>query len=315
MRRLGYRPVTKAFDTKADAERWARRIETDIDEGRHMEPSRVRVSEIIDAYQEDIEKTRETGRTKAQCLRTIVDEIGVMTLLQLTPVAIADWLRDSGRGPATSAQYLSYLGSALRHARHTRPGLVADPIPKAREILAHKRLIGPSKKRTRRPSREELDLLCGWFDSHSAMPMRDIIEFAVCTAMRAEEIARVTWADLDRKRKTLVIRDRKDPEDKLGNDQTVPVLESAMRVIERQEMVSERIFPYNHKTWSTIFPRACDDLGIADLRFHDLRHEGISRLFEMGYEIHEVAIFSGHKSWQNLKRYTQLKAADVRRLG
>ena len=47
-------------------------------------------------------------------------------------------------------------------------------------------------------------------------------------------------------------------------------------------------------------------LGIEDLRFHDLRHEGTSRLFELGHDIPRVAQHTGHRSWQNLQRYTHL---------
>jgi len=48
-------------------------------------------------------------------------------------------------------------------------------------------------------------------------------------------------------------------------------------------------------------------LEIEDLRFHDLRHEGISRLFEMGWTIPQVATVSGHRSWKILKRYSHLR--------
>lgn len=48
-------------------------------------------------------------------------------------------------------------------------------------------------------------------------------------------------------------------------------------------------------------------LGIKDLHFHDLRHEGISRLFEMAQTIPQVASVSGHRSWQSLKRYTNME--------
>ncbi|MGA8419323.1 MAG: tyrosine-type recombinase/integrase, partial [Pseudolabrys sp.] len=44
-----------------------------------------------------------------------------------------------------------------------------------------------------------------------------------------------------------------------------------------------------------------------DLRFHDLRHEGISRLFEMGRTIPQAAAVSGHRSWTSLKRYTHIR--------
>ena len=77
---------------------------------------------------------------------------------------------------------------------------------------------------------------------------------------------------------------------------------------------SEFIFPYSPKSVGAAFTRACHFLGIADLRFHDLRHEATSRLFEMGYQIQEVAQFTLHDSWNELKRYTNLKPENVRAL-
>ena len=65
---------------------------------------------------------------------------------------------------------------------------------------------------------------------------------------------------------------------------------------------------------STAFARACQILGIRDLRFHDLRHEATSRLFERGYAIQEVVQFTLHESWDDLKRYTNLRPKDVRDL-
>jgi len=55
-------------------------------------------------------------------------------------------------------------------------------------------------------------------------------------------------------------------------------------------------------------------LGIRDLRFHDLRHEATSRLFERGYQIHEVAQFTLHESWNELKRYTNIRPENVREI-
>ena len=69
----------------------------------------------------------------------------------------------------------------------------------------------------------------------------------------------------------------------------------------------ERIFPYSTDAISAAFTRACRFLGIEDLRFHDLRHEGISRLFEMGRTIPQAATVSGHRSWTSLKRYTHIR--------
>jgi integrase len=89
----------------------------------------------------------------------------------------------------------------------------------------------------------------------------------------------------------LLIRDRKDPREKKGNDQRIPLLDvsgyDAMKIIEEQGRYSNsregRIFPYNGKSIGTAFRRQCKDLKIEDLHFHDLRHEGTSRLFEAGF--------------------------------
>ena len=60
--------------------------------------------------------------------------------------------------------------------------------------------------------------------------------------------------------------------------------------------------------------RSCKALDIDDLRFHDLRHEGTSRLFEAGFPIEKVAMVTGHKDWRMLRRYTNLKPEDLHKL-
>ena len=74
------------------------------------------------------------------------------------------------------------------------------------------------------------------------------------------------------------------------------------------------ICPVEPRSIGAAFTRACHVLGIKDLRFHDLRHEATSRLFERGYQIHEVAQFTLHESWNELKRYTNLKPENLREL-
>jgi hypothetical protein len=82
--------------------------------------------------------------------------------------------------------------------------------------------------------------------------------------------------------------------------------------VQAQPHKSPYIFPYDPKSVSAAFTRACKLLGIKDLHFHDLRHEATSRLFERGYQIHEVAQFTLHDSWNELKRYANLKPENVR---
>ena len=123
------------------------------------------------------------------------------------------------------------------------------------------------------------------------------------------EIARLTWQDIDESKRLALVRDRKDPRRKAGNDQWVPLLGEAWTVLQRQPKVDgePRIFPIGESTVSKYFTEACKALDIPDLHFHDLRHEGTSRLFEEGFEIQQVALVTGHKDWRHLRRYTQLK--------
>ncbi|MGE7197201.1 site-specific integrase [Brevundimonas naejangsanensis] len=147
------------------------------------------------------------------------------------------------------------------------------------------------------------------------IPMGAVIRFAIATAMRQEEIFKVVWDDYTARTKMLTIRDRKDPREKAGNDQRIPLLSVSgfdpVALIEGQRPARSnadlRIFPFNHRSAGTAFTRACRSLGITDLHFHDLRHEGTSRLFEAGFQIQQVALVTGHKDWKMLRRYTHLR--------
>ncbi|WP_255573484.1 tyrosine-type recombinase/integrase [Deefgea tanakiae] len=98
--------------------------------------------------------------------------------------------------------------------------------------------------------------------------------------MRQGEIVGLRWADLNEADRTILIRDRKDPQEKLGNHQTVPLLGESFAIIQAQARADERIFPYHGDSVRARFERLCVLAGISDLTFHDLRHEGSSGLFE-----------------------------------
>jgi integrase len=102
----------------------------------------------------------------------------------------------------------------------------------------------------------------------------------------------------------------KDPERKDGNHIWCDLPQEAAAIIESMPKIDARIFPYISETIGTSFTRACKLLGIDGLHFHDLRHEGVSLLFEKGATIPLAAAVSGHRTWQSLKRY-----AHVRQIG
>jgi integrase len=192
-----------------------------------------------------------------------------------------------------------------------------EVVDQAREYCLKHRLIARSNRRQRRPTNAELEKLDGYFqtrDRHkcTVVPMRPMMWFAITSTRRESEICRLEHADNDLAALTGLVRDAKHPREKLGNHLRFKYTPEGWRIAQAQPVVAPFIFPYNPGTVSDAFTSACRILGIKDLVFHDLRHEAISRLFELGYDIHEVAQFSLHSSWEDLKRYTHLRPENVR---
>ena len=134
------------------------------------------------------------------------------------------------------------------------------------------------------------------------IPIGEIARFALATGMRQSEIARICWEDVDERRRTILVKDRKDPRKKDGNHQRVPLIDltgyDAWALLQARKPSGRepkgRIFPFCARSVGTAFRRACRALEIKDLRFHDLRHEATSRLFEAGLKIEHVALVTGH---------------------
>lgn len=200
----------------------------------------------------------------------------------------------------------------------------SEPVDLARIALKRLGLIGKGTERDRRPTREELNRLFRCFDDNErlTLPMTRIVQFAVATAMRLDEICRVEWRDLDVERRMLLIRDRKNPCNKTGNDQRIPLFDAtgfdawALVMAQGKQLgkLEGKIFPYNSRSVGTAFRRACIEVTVKDLHFHDLRHEGTSHLFEAGFAIEQVSLVTGHKDWKMLRRYTHIRPETLHRL-
>jgi len=137
--------------------------------------------------------------------------------------------------------------------------------------------------------------------------IQKVIGFAIFSTRRLEEITRILWKDLDLEGSRVLVRDMKNPGEKIGNHVWCELPAEAMRIVLSMPKRRAEIFPYCGDTIGTNFTRACQLLEIIDLHFHDLRHDGVSRLFEIGRNIPQVAAVSGHRSWSSLKRYTHLR--------
>lgn len=167
-----------------------------------------------------------------------------------------------------------------------------------------------SQERDRRVTDEELDLICREHEAleGTMIPMRIICTLAVALPRRQSELMSMCWEDYTGD--TLTLYDTKDPTGK--RNETIPVPQEAQDIINALPFTRKGIMlPFNAGSVGSMFARCAESAGLGDIRFHDMRHEGISRLFAKGLDIPEVSLISGHRSWATLKRYTHLKPADV----
>lgn len=325
VRRKG-RYISETFLHREDARQWATDVEHQGDRGGTPQPSRIArlntFGELIDLHIADMKEVgKAPGRSKSATLEMLKRELGKKPMVDLDRDRLIKFGRAraaEGAGPVTLSMDIGAIKLVLSHAAAVH-GLSAsvEPVDLARIALKRLGLVGKSNERDRRPTDDELEKLFKEFDGNERLtiPMSRIVKFAIATAMRQEEICRVTWDDLNTRTKMLMIRDRKDPREKKGNDQRIPLLSvsgyDALALIEEQRELrtntEDRIFPFNHRSAGTAFRRACQDLKIEDLHFHDLRHEGTSRLFEAGFAIEQVSLVTGHKDWKMLRRYAHLK--------
>ena len=321
------------FDRRQLANEWMRRRESELDQQRARgEPlgKGSTVAELLTWYGESIKELTPWGRTKEADLRRLAGyDISKKNALRLTAgdyIAHVEARRREGAGPATANNDLIWLRGVFRTARASL-GLPINLqlLEDASHELRQRRVVAKPKQRQRRVSASEEKALLDHFavrDVRAEIPMADIIRFALVTARRQEEITRLKWADLDRDKGIAWLDDVKHPRKKVGNRRAFRLLSEAWEIIDRQpkviaegpdgkQMPDPRVFPYNPKSIGANFTRACRLRGLEDLRFHDLRHEATSRLFERGYDIPEVAQFTLHESWTTLKRYTHLRPEHV----
>ena len=296
---------TKTFTKLAAARRWMLEIEHAIAQ-QGERGSTLRLGDVLDRYRREVVETRSYATKTPSHLRRLAARTRTIFVNDLTSDWWVQFCAEMRCSPASRQRYLSLVTAALKVAEGLW-GARVDWLAyrRGKALLESRQLIGNGRPRDRRPTEAELAAIRS--ADATTLPLGDIIDFALATALRAGEITRVRWSDLDRERRLLVIRDRKHPTKKVGNHGSIPLFESALEVIERQPLVAEAIFPFKTDSVLTAFRRACRLAGVNDLHFHDLRHEAISRLFERGYSIQEVALVSGHRDWSSLRVYTNLR--------
>ena len=313
VRRKGMAPRAKSFDNKSDAERWARSLEAEVDRCGTVPDSRVAenttLARILSRYAEEVSPGKRSGKTEALRIRGMLRRpICHRTLALLTSNDIAAY-RDQRLkevAPATVVRELNTLSHAIDTAR--REWGIHLPDNPCKLVRRPK----TPKGRTRRLTGDEEKRLLDAADAGRNPWMRPIIVLAIESGMRRGEIVGLRWEHVDLDRRVAHL-----PLTKNGDHRDVPLSSRAVATLQSLERSDDgRVFPLTEhavwQAWEHLRVRA----GCADLHFHDLRHEAVSRLFEKGLNLMEVATISGHKELRMLQRYTHLKAEDlVARLG
>ncbi|GJE61734.1 tyrosine-type recombinase/integrase [Methylobacterium trifolii] len=308
---------TKTFDRLPAARAWIKKREHELGQPGALTSAKVddpTLADVIDRYVKDSRGS--LGRTKAQVLTAIkgfdLAEKRCSAITSAEVVAFAAEL-SAGRQPQTVGNYLAHL-SAIFAVAQPAWGYPLDPaqMRAAQTVAKRLGLTAKSSMRERRPTLDELDRLMTHFGEvrtrrPGTIPMQAIIAFALFSTRRQEEITRITWGDLDEDGSRILVRDMKNPGQKAGNDVWCELTPEALAIVRALPRPAARIFPAGTDAISAAFTRACAFLGIVDLHFHDLRHEGVTRLFEMGRTLPLAASVSGHRSWQSLQRYTHVR--------
>lgn len=318
IKRKGHAPHREArtFNRRAAATAWLKNRETELREPGGVERAKVRGKTLADAIDNYIaEDARGIGRTKEQVLKAIREhDLGRKECGAIGSADIVAFARElaKDRKPQTVSNYLSHLQAVFAIARPAW-GFELDPAAMKDAFAVSRRLgyTGASTERKRRPTMDELDKIMGYFlereeRSPGSAPMCSIIAFAIYSTRREGEICRIHRNDFEPEHMRALVHDMKHPGQKKGNDVWVGLTEEAVAIMQAMPTTAI-VFPYTAVAISAAFTRACKVLGIEDLHFHDLRHEGVSRLFEMGWDIPRVALVSAHRSWSSLQRYSHIR--------
>lgn len=310
IRRPNYPVLTATFDTLGEAKAWARERESEIDKGTapsifasRVEAERTTLSVALDRYEK--EHTAKKKGALQERTRIRAWQKHPLALRSIASIRGADMDAyknrriEEGASSDTVRLELALISHLFTVARKAW-GMESLQNPVSNIIKPR-----PSKPRNRRFEGEEEARLLEAAAQHKMKYLKPAIEFAVATTMRLGEILRLEWVYVNLNDKIAHL-----PDTKGGTHRDVPLSSRAVGVLTSlPEPHTGRVFPVSPRRFSEAYRQARVAAGIEGLRFHDLRHEATSRLFERGdLETMDVAHITGHKSLQMLMRYTHLRA-------
>jgi integrase len=299
----GYPEQVKSFRSEAEAYAWGAQVEQQIQAGGYAAPDRTTLVGALKRYESEVTVLKKGAAKEASVIRQLsAHPAAALPLAKVRGADIAgyrDAMKADGYAPATIARHLAVLSNVFNTARREWAIEVANPVE-----LVKKPVI--RNARSTRVTTQELEKIVGASQSHE---LRGIVLLAVETCMRRSELAALRWERVDLTKRVITLTDSKN-----GEGRGVPLSSRAVGILESlPRRIDGRVFGMSPDSITQAFERASARAGLSGIRIHDLRHEAVSRLFEQGLDMMEVASISGHKTLQMLKRYTHLKAEDLAR--
>lgn len=313
VRRKGVAPLARSFTFKTDAEEWARHIETQADR-RGLPPDpraldRITIGNVLERYRDTVVSKKRACAVETVILNAILRQGFVhTTLADMTPSIFSTYrdMRLRTVKPVTINRELALIQHAFDIA------VKEWDIPIPHNPLSSVRRPKVQNRRERRLYPDELAALLSACDACRNTLLRPLILFAIETGMRRGELLRLRWDHIVWDKRVLRI-----PITKNGTPRTIPISTRALSVLQdlhtqrATRADAARVFSTTEEAVKLAWQRLTTRANVDDLHFHDLRHEAVSRLFEHGLSVPEVALISGHKDARMLFRYTHPKAENI----
>ena len=300
VQRSGQSSLAKSFNTKADAVKWARHTESQLDLGTLAPKAAMPLLDrIVERYLAEVTPTKKGAAQELNRGRQITRTyLGSMQLDKITSEVVSKYrdgrLREVSNN--TVRLELAFISVVFEQCAKEWGYKVSNPVKQIR-------IPKPGKPRQRRlrPGEEEALLAAC---AERAMYLHSLVVMAIETGMRFGELVSITWNNVDLDARTTHLPDTKN-----GHPRTVPLSTRALGAIRAVPSGYEgRVFTGKPGSIRAAFGAAVKRSGVgSDLRFHDLRHEAVTRLFERGLNPIEVGMISGHRSMSMLQRYTHLR--------
>ena len=326
IRRRGYPQQNHSFDTRAEAEAWARRIESEMDRGAFVNRIATEINtfgDLLKRYAEEVSPHKKGGDGEILRIRKLRKEpLAEYKVAALTSKVMAEYrdarLREvSG---STTNRELTLISHVLSIARKEW-GIPIDVNP-----VSMIRRPKENRARTRRLSVDEeqrllIELAPSPRDQHGRFEaggsrndwVRPVVIIAIETAMRRSEILSLHWSDVFLDDRYVRLHDTKN-----GESRDVPLSSRAVATLSAlSHHISGRVFPITPDALKKVFIRTCERAQLTDFHFHDLRREATTRLAERVGNVLELAAITGHRTLNVLHRvYYKPRASDLaRKLG